>query len=213
MENQLFLALAYFVRKRLAKRFLLAFQIGKKMSNVQNTLIFLFFSFLFLFFSSFSFSFSFLFPLLSPYPIGLPFFSPPLSLSDRPFFPSFSLGQRPGHHSCPHLRALRWRIRGLRRRRRRCSTHAAELRHGCRLRSRSQAPQWPWPRHATEIQHGRGLGTPPCSASAAELRPGRGLRTRRRPPWRPPATTPAAASMLLPSSQACLMANVVSSVK
>ena len=91
MEKQLFLALAYFVRKRLAKRLLLAFQIGKKMSNVQNTLIFLFFSFLFHFFSSFSFSFSFLFPfsllirsafpsfpLLSPYPIGISFL---LSLS------------------------------------------------------------------------------------------------------------------------------------
>jgi len=213
MEKQFFLALAYFVRKRLAKRLLLAFQIGKKMSNVQNTLIFLFFSFLFLFFSSFSISFSFLFPfsllilsafpsfpLLSPYPIGLSFL---LSL----------LGGVQATTPCPHLRALRWRIRGLRRRHRRCSTRAAELRHGYRLCSRSQTPQWPWPRHATEIQHGRGLGTPPCSASAAELRPGRGLRTRRRPPWRPPATTPAAASTLLPSSQACLMANVVISVK
>ena len=76
MENQLFLALAYFVRKRLAKRFLLAFQIGKKMSNVQNTLIFLFS--LFFFFFSLHFPFHFL------------SFSPSLSLSDRPslLFPS-----------------------------------------------------------------------------------------------------------------------------
>jgi len=107
----------------------------------------LYFFFLFSF-SFFLFIFLFIFfpfPLLSPYPIGLPFFSPPLSLSDRPFFPSFSLGRRPGHHPCPHLRALRWRIRGLHRRRRRCSTRAAEL----------------------KLRNGRGLGTPPRSNMSA----------------------------------------------
>ena len=193
MEKQLFLALAYFVRKRLAKRFLLAFQIGKKMSNVQNTLIFLFFSFLFLFFSSFSISFSFLFPfsllirsafpsfpLLSPYPIGLSFL---LSL----------LGGIQATTRAP-TSVLSAGASGV------CA--AAELRHGCRLRN------------------GRGLGTPPRSNMAA-------ASAHRRAPLRLLSFGPAMGSAraagrhgvrrppppLLLSSQACLMVNVVLSVK
>jgi len=155
MEKQFFLALAYFVRKRLAKRLLLAFQIGKKMSNVQNTLIFLFFSFLFLFFSSFSISFSFLFPfsllirsafpsfpLLSPYPIGLSFL---LSL----------LGGVQATTRAPTF-VLSAGASGV------CAAAAA----GAPPAPPSSAMDAAFAR-AVKLRNGRGLGTPPRSNMAA----------------------------------------------
>ena len=201
MEKQFFLALAYFVRKRLTKRLLLAFQIGKKMSNVQNTLIFLFFS-------SFSFSFSFLFPfsllirsafpsfpLLSPYPIGLSFL---LSL----------LGGVQATTRAP-TSVLSAGASGV------CAAAAA----GAPPAPPSSAMDAASAR-AVKLRNGRGLGTPPRSNMAA-------ASAHRRAPLRLLSFGPAVGSAraagchgvrrppppLLLSSQACLMVNVVLSVK
>ena len=178
------------------------------MSNVQNILIFLFFSFLFLFFSSFSFSFSFLFPfsllirsafpsfpLLSPYPIGLSFL---LSL----------LGGVQATTRAP-TSVLSAGASGV------CTAAAVDAPPAPPSSAMDAASA-----RAVKLCNGRGLGTPPRSNMSA-------ASAHRRAPLRLLSFGPAVGSAraagchgvrrppppLLLSSQACLMVNVVLSVK